>query len=814
MATGIMQDLRYGLRQLRKSPGFAITAVLTLALGIAVNATMFSLVSAFLLPRLPGRDPQRVVVVSAISPDQGFQPDAHPVSAPNYLAWRKTNHVFADMAAAEEYRTVSLAGHGQPESLPSAAVSSNYFNVLGVSPQLGRAFADGEDQPGSDHVVILSHSLWERRFGSDPSIVGQTVRLNRENYIVIGVMAADFRLLGFTPQQLWTPLVLSATDQTPAARKHRSLHLFARLAPGVTLAQARAELNNLARQAENDFPETEKHWGATVRTLADFLSYDFGIRTALAVLMTTVGFVLLLACANVTGLLLARATGRQKELALRISLGASRKRIVRQLLTESLVLAFLGGGLGLLFSYWGIGVLRANMAFNEAVSSIPLGLDSNVLLFALGVSLVSAVLSGLVPAIKASQADTNTDLKSEGRATSIGRSHSRLRTVLVGGEIAFALFLLIGTGLLIRGIFLIEHQNLGFEADHLLTASLALDKARYKDADQQSLFVGNLISALQQIHGVEAVAAATDLPASGADSVPIRIKDQPDLPGSQERTALDVVVTTDYFRAAGIPLLRGRTFTERDDAAAGRVVIINQEFVHRYFHDQDPIGKQIQLEVKGSVQWSEVVGVAGGVKSYSESSRDDPEVYEPFLQRPISGFSVMLRASSEPNGLAADLRHAVAQIDPELPLARVMTMVAVVENQRNGNPLFMRMLGTFALLALILAAIGVYGLIAYSVGQRTHEIGIRMALGARGSDVLRMILREGVKMTAIGSAVGLVMALPLPKVFEAIFVGLRLREPGLYVFVLAVMLMVTALATYIPARRATRVQPMSALRDE
>ncbi len=369
------KDLQLAVRLLAKNPGFTAVAVVTLALGIAVNATMFSLVSAFLLRRPPGREPERVAVITSVNPARGFQPDANPVSAPNYLAWREANDVFADMAAADEYRTVSFALPGQsatadrPEALRSAAVSPNYFSVLGVTPQLGRSFAGGEGQPGGDHVVILSHDLWERKFGSDASAIGRTIRLNRENYTVIGVMPASFRLLGFTPQ-LWTPLVLTAADQTAAARNDRSLHVFARLKPAVTLEQARAELTTLARRAEENFPDTEKGWGVAVRTLPDFLVYDFGIRSALAVMMTTVGFVLMIACANVAGLLLARAAGRRKELAIRIALGAGRLRIIRQLLTEGLVISSLGGGLGLLLTYWGIRFVRAYMTFNEAISAV------------------------------------------------------------------------------------------------------------------------------------------------------------------------------------------------------------------------------------------------------------------------------------------------------------------------------------------------------------------------------------------------------------------------------------------------------------
>jgi predicted permease len=809
----LFQDLRYAARALFKNPGFTIAVVVTLALGIAVNATMFSLVSAFLLRRPVVHEPDRVTVVSSINAARGYLPDTNPVSTPNYLAWREAKDVFSDMSAADQYRSVSLTAQGKSEALPAAAVSSNYFNVLQVAAHLGRTFSEGEDQPGGDHVVILSHELWARRFGSDTSVIGSTIRLNRENYVVIGVMPASFRLLGFIPQ-LWTPLTLSVADRSTAARKDRTLYVFARLKPGLTVEQARLEISNLAHRSEQDFPETEKGWGAAVRTLPDFLVYNFGIRNGLAVMMTAVGFVLMMACANVAGLLLARATGRQKELGIRIALGAGRLRIIRQLLTEGLLNALIGGSVALVLAWWAINFVAAKMTFNEAVSAVPLTLDRNVLLFALGVSLFSAVLCSLAPALRASRTDINTILKDESRAASAGRSHSRLRTMLVTGEISLALFLLIGTGLLIRGLYVIEHQNLGFQADHLLTAGVTLDSAHYKDAAQQTSFVRDIIYRLQRIPGAAAVAVTSDLPATGPGIVTVQIKGEPDLPANQARTTRDVVVSVDYFTAAETPVLRGRTFTEMDDATASPVVLVNQEFVHRHLNDQEPLGKQIRLNVSGpTAKWCEIVGVVANVKNYSEAVDEDPHVYEPFLQRPVPSFSVMVRAKSDPNSLASDLRSAIEQADPELPLERMMTMPSVLEGQKGGDVLFARMLGIFALLALIFAAIGIYGLIAYSVSQRTHEIGIRVALGAGSTQVLRMVLVEGLRMTTIGAAVGLALALPLPKVFNAMFTGLAFGEPMLYLIVPLALVAVSMVATYIPARRAANVDPTIALRN-
>jgi predicted permease len=806
-------DLKIAIRMLAKKPGFTAIAVLTLALGIAINSTMFSMVSAFLLRRPPGRDPDRVAVISSIDPAHGFQADTSSISVPNYLAWRDANHVFSDVAGVDEYRTVGLTLQGQSEAIHIAAASPNYFSVLGVAPLLGRTFDTGEDQPGRDHVAVLSHELWTSHFGSDPSIVGRAVRLNRESFTVIGVMPETFRLMGYTPR-MWTPLVLTAADKAEAARKDRPLHVYARMKPGVTIAQARAEVVSLARRAEESFPALEKGWGATARTLPEFLIYDFGIRTALAIMMTTVGFVLVIACANVAGLLLARAASRRKELAIRFALGASRMQIVRQLLTEGLVIAILGGGVGLWLSSWGIRVVRANMTFNDAINSVPVTLDRNVILFAGGISLLCALLCSLAPALNASRTDVTTNLKDESRAASPSRSQGRLRSVMVTGEIAVSLFLLLGTGLLLRGIYISEHQNLGFRPNHLLTASVTLDPAKYKDTSRQTQFVQEVLQGLQNLPGAESAAVTSDLPAAGANSTTLRIKGEPDPPDNQRLSALSFVVTPSYFQTVDVAVLRGRTFADTDTANAPRVVVINQKFADRYFHDRDPVGMQIQLDVTGDSKWSQIVGIVGNVKTYSESTRDDPEVYEAFPQRPITSFALVLRASSDPNTLASGLRSTVAQLDGDLPLSRLMSMNAVIDIQKGGDSFFSRILGCFAVLALILAAIGIYGLIAYSVSQRTHEIGIRMALGARSSDVLGMVVGEGLKMTVVGAAIGLALALPLPRLFGSIFYDLRVSEPRLYLLVPIVVLMVALLAAYIPARRAARVDPMDALRQD
>ncbi len=810
------QDARYAVRGVFKNPAFTAAAVLTLALGIGVNASMFSMVSAFLLRRPPGRDPDRVVVISSVNPAGGMLADVNGISAPNYLAWRRATDFYEDIAAAED-DAVGLSWQGRTIALESEAVTPEYFKVLKVSPLLGRIFAAGDDQPGRDHIVILSQQLWDREFGSDPSIIGRMVRLNREDYTVTGVMPESFRLLGITPQ-LWTPLVLTSADQTAAARRHRLLNVYARLKPGVSLPQVRAEMAALAQRAEQEFPDTEKGWGIGVRTLPDFLIYVFHIGSALVVMMTIVGFILLIACANVAGLLLARAGARRKEIAIRMSLGAARLRIVRHLLTEGLIIASLAGGLGLVLAFWGIKFLHAKMTFNSEISAVPLSLDWNVLVFALVISAVSAILCSLAPAITASRTDLNSNLKDETRTASGGRSHTRLRSTLVTSEIAMALLLLIGTGLLLQAVLNEHRATLGFQQDHLLTAAVALDRGRYPDRAQQRRFVENLLPHLQQLPGAKAVAAVSNLPATGAHRATFVMQGQPELPSDKRPRVVDFVVTQDYFRTAAIPLLRGRAFTAEDNDSAPLVVIVNQRFVDQYFNGQDPLGKQVRLDVSGvdgaARAWSRIIGVVPNVKFHSEDAQYTPDVYEAFLQRPISSFSLMIRTNSDPEGLAPALRKTVAQADAELPLSRIATMSSIIEQQGSGDMLFAQMLGAFALLALILAAIGVYGLIAYSVGQRTHEIAIRVALGARGVDVRRMVLRQGLKMASIGAAVGFIAAAPLPRLFASMFDGMNTNYPQTFVVVLVLILLIAMLATYIPARRASSIDPMRALRSE
>lgn len=807
-------DIRFAFRQLVKTPGFTVTAVITLALGIAVNATMFSLVSAFLLPKLPGQDAQHVFVLSSVDPNTSDFSDLNPVSAPNYLVWRDDTNVFSRVSASHEFQSAGLTINGQPEPVRYAATSPNYFEVLKVTPVLGRTFASGEDVPGHNHVMILSYSLWTGHFAADPHIVGHTVRLDRENYTIIGVMPENFHLLGFLPQ-LWTPLTLSAADEAADARQNRDLFVFARLAPGITMTEARSRLAAVARRTETEFPASERRWGASIRSLPDYLVRNFGIGKALTLLMITVSFILLIACANVAGLLLTRASRRQKELAIRLSIGASRLRIVRQLLTEGVVISVLGGIFGLLLAYFGIAIVRAGLSFDQTVAAVPVTLDRKVLLYALILSILSALLSALTPAIKSMRRDVNTDLKNESRTASADRSQNRLRSFLVMLEVALALFLLVGTSLLIRAISRLEYQELGFRTDHLLTATLTLDHAQYRDPDAQRLFATKLLNRLRQMPGVMNAALSSDIPGTSASDSQFIIRGQRENLANAPRTAKHVIVSPGYFAATRIRLLDGRTLAEFDGANTGRAVMVNEEFARRFLAPRNALGVQVKFFGKDQADaWSEIVGVAANIKTYSEDTRSDPEIYEPLAQHPIMSLCVLLHSAPPPETLIPSLRRAVSDLDGELPLRDVKTMQQAIERNRGGNPLFARILGSFALLALIMAAIGIYGMVAYSTSQRTHEIGIRMALGAGSSEILTMILREGFKIAVIGSAFGLLLALPLPHIFDAMFSGLHFGAPFLYPVVFAVTLCVALAATSIPAFRATHLDPTQSLRGQ
>ena len=816
----LLQDIRFGLRMLRSNHGFTAVAVVTLALGIAANTTIFSAVNGLMLrpPRI--KDPAGVVVVVTVDPAKGpgWGWDRQPVSASDFVAWREQSHAFEDMIASE-WSDFALTRKGDPERLSGTRVSASYFQMLGVSPALGRTFLPDEDQPGHAQVVILSDALWQRRFGSSPTVVGTTVRLNDESYTVIGVMPSSYRLGVYGPQ-LWTPLVFAPESILPAARGNRSLEVLARLRSGVSVETAKAEMVALAQRSEQAYPGTSKGWSATAMSIQHYIADEF--RIGMRLQMGVVIFVLLIACANIASLQLARAAGRQREFAVRAALGAGSFRLVRQLLVESLLIAFAGGGLGLLLASWGVDLFRSGLSGIDDVRSIAheLTIDHTVLAFTFGISVFAAILFGLAPAFHQTALNLQSNLKEGGRASSQSRARNRTHSVLVTAEIALALVLLIGAGFFVQEFLDRVHAGFGIDPNQVLTANISLSSARYKDPSKQAAFFQEAIQRLEALPGV--ISAGTTRPLVLGEYgriVTFSIEGRPVLSRTERARTDYFAISPDYLRTLRVPLIRGRSFLPSDTAQAPPVALVNQAFVRRYFLNEEPIGKRIRLDTSGSDRpdWSEIVGILGNVRDSLEQRNDMPQTYEPYPQKPSSVMTLVVRTRSDPAAFAPMLRRAVWGLDKDQPITRVQTMNHVIADCGAGGRLMNILMGTFAGLGLALAAVGVFGVTSYTVAQRTQEIGIRRALGAQKSEVLRMVVRKGMVLGALGVGIGLVLAAPL------VWLQLGLvndevlpfdqRAP---IFLAAVLLISIAalLASYIPARRATKVDPMVALRCE
>jgi predicted permease len=805
----LAQDLRFGLRMLRRSPGFTCVAVATLALGIAANTTIFSVVSAILLKAPPVTDPDRVMIVLRTGPR-----DFDPVSAPDFIDWRDQSKVFEEMAAADVYHDFSLTGQREPERLTGMQVSSNYFHVLGVSAMLGRTFLPGEDQPGHDPVVVLGHGLWQRRFASDPGVIGKTVGLDGQKFMIAGVMPAAFRLVAF-PNEMWTPLVFSPRDLSPAVRQSHFVHIFARLKSGVAVEKARAEMMTIGRRIDQTYAAPSKSRSATVISLQQYMIQDAHVTAAMILLMSAVGFVLLIACANVASLLLARAAARRQEIAIRISIGAGRLRLVRQLLAESMLIAAIGGSVGLMLAYWGVDLLRTGLHFNDYGSAMAAEtvLDARVLAFTAGVSVLAALLFGLAPALQASASNLQATLKQGGRTGAGELGTGKMRGVLVAGEIATALMLLSGAGLMIEGLREEMSASLGFDPEHVLTAEISLRGSRYEDPRQRAAFFRAVIQRLENVPGVLAVAGTTNLPLNAGKRT-FTIEGQPVSQAERQR-ARSFTVSPDYLRVMRIPLMRGRALRESDTATTPGVALVNEAFVRRFFPKQDPIGQRIGIDDDfGQPAWREIVGVTGDVSGYFGQTGDDPQFYEVYLQRPTPEIKLAVRTAANPSSLAAALRNAVWAVDKDQPITGLMPMTRVVSDSGAGDRFLGILLGIFAGMALVLSVVGVYGVTAYAAMQRTHEIGIRMALGARKSDVLRLVVGKGMLLTLVGTAIGLAGALPLPRLLAAAFQDFSAQASAVFIGVPVLVGVSALVASYIPARRAAKVDPMVALRYE
>jgi putative ABC transport system permease protein len=820
----LLQDLRYGARTLWKNPGTTFVIVVALALGVGANTAIFSVVNAVLLRPLPFENPDQLMVIWETNPARGLQ-EGTP-SPPDYREWRNRTQAFEQIAAfyGEDY---NLSGSGEPERLTGAVVSANFFSTLRINPAFGRTFLPDEEQFGSHRVTVLSHGLWQRRFGANPQLIGQTINLNNQPHTVIGIAPPDFQLAGVRAE-LWTPMAFAPGDRYNTRGNH-FLNVFARLKPDVTITQAQADMDVITRQLE-EVSEMNAGLGARVVPMHEDAVGSY--RPALLVLLGAVGFVLLIACANVANLLLARAATRQKEFALRATLGASRLRTVRQLLTESLLLSVLGGGLGLLLAMWGVDLLVA-LSPAELPRVAEIGVDARVLAFTLSLSVLTGIIFGLAPALQASHLDLNEALKEGGRSVTGSRRTRSLRGALVVTEIALSLVLLVGAGLLINSFWRLTKVSPGFKADNLLTMEIALPDSKYPptESHRAQAFYQQLLERVATLPGVQSVGATSSLPlAPGGWGKMLSIEGRP-APPSMETIPLVQYrqVSTNYFSTLGVSPVKGRLFTEQDDPNSPPVALINEEMARRFFPNEDPIGKRIwmgppenllpggALPDGYSFPRLTIAGVVNDVKHQGLNQQTGPEVYIPHAQgagETQRSMFLAVRTTVDPLSLAAAVRNEVTAIDKEQPVADIQTMEQRLAASLAGPRFNMLLLGIFAAVALALAAVGLYGVMAYGVTQRTHEIGIRMALGAQRGNVLRLIVRQGMVMALIGVALGLAASFALTRVMASLLFGVSATDPLVFTAIALLLAAVAFIASYIPARRALKVDPMIALRYE
>jgi putative ABC transport system permease protein len=817
------QDLRYGLRMLRRNPGFTFVAVLTLALGIGANTAIFSVVNAVLLRPLPYDEADRLVFLTERSP---WSEDL-TLSYPDFADWRAQNHVF-EYIGVYNYNGYNLTGSGEPERLRAGRASADLFSALRVRAALGRIFTNEEDKPGAPGVVVLSHGLWQRRFGGNPNILNQSLTLNDHPYTVVGVLPPDFRFE--ERNEIWVPV---EANISAGVLRGRDLHPFlrgvARLEAGVTLEQARAEMDAIAARLAQRYP-INKNVEARITPLLE--NYVHNVRRALWVLLGAVAFVLLIACANVANLMLARATAREREMAVRVALGASRWRVIRQLLTESLLLAVVGGALGLLLAKWGVKVILTFSA-NSLPRSSEIGLDTRVLVFTVAISVLTGIVFGLAPALQAIRADVQESLKETARSTTGGRH--RLRQFLVVAEVALTLVLLIGAGLLIRSFYRLQQVNPGFIDEHVLSFRVSLPVQKYAHENQWLNFYQQVIEKLRAVPGVKEVGIASRVPMDGNNNAnAFRVVGQPPFPPGQMQSMQVCFVSPDYFRTMRIPLLRGRYFTEQDNRShlseeqlrgldrgdrlslGRKTVIVDEEFARRHWPNQDPVGKQILWGAGGGDDSPlTVIGVVGRVKL---DSPQEPigavQGYFAFLEYPQPVMSFVVKTTLEPERMIAPAREQVQAVDASQPIFDIKTLTqlraAAIAPQRFN----LLLLGMFAAVALALAVVGIYGVMSYAVTQRTHELGIRMALGAQSHDVLRLVIGQGMKLALIGVALGVGGALALTQLLKTLLFDVSPADPMAFVSIALLLTIVALIACYIPARRATKVDPMSALRHE
>ena len=815
----LVQDVRYGARVLRKSPGFTAVAVLTLALGIGASTTVLSVVNSLLLRKPPVRDPNGLLTITSKNPANQFAADLSRVSMADYLDWREQATDFSGIAAAN-FDDFTISGSDfTPEFVRGARASANFFQVMEVQPVIGRSFVPGQDQSGEDQAVVISTQLWKGKFGGDPHVLGRTMKINGNSHTIVGAMPEAFSLYD-SPAQFWIPLVTSSDDLAPAQRGVRDLRVFARLKPGMNLGNASAEMNVIAVELAAAHPDTDKGWGARVLTEHDYWTKDWNAENALLILMMAVLLVLLVACANAASMLLARNSGRIQEFSMRAVLGAGRFRLARQLLTESLLLSIAGGALGVLFAYWSLRAILSQFNWNPMVAAIgqTIGIDRRVLIFTVAICFFVALIVGIAPAIRLSRRDLGERLKQSSRGATAAPERHRLQRALVVAQISLSLILLTTAGLFIEDFIDETRAAVGFNPHNVLTASVSLRGLQYYGARQrQPAFSQGALGKIEESPDVISAAVTSTLPFDFPDATHFVVEGHPVSKPAEQPSSGYFAVSPGYFATLQIPILQGREFTSADGSGSAPVAIVDAAFARRYFQNENPIGRHLLIdsERRHSGQWSEIVGVVSDVNELLGQIRPRPHVFEPFLQQPASDMRFVIRTHGTPTTFADTLRHDIWSLDSAQAVSNVKTMDRVIADSGQGDNIMSELMGGFALIALVMAAAGIYGVLSYLVAQRTHEIGIRMALGAERRNVLRLVMRNGGVLIVIGVGGGALVSVALPRVVGAIMGNLGIHQWGILVAATTLTVAIVAiLASYIPAWRATRVDPMAALRHE